>query len=117
VLVAEDEPLIRAHIVRKLGENCHGFKAVGEAADGREALEAIADLSPDVKVLIVSGYDEFSCAKSALAFGVKDYLLKPVVAEELRAVMPRLAVQLDAEEERLDREYPAFPETSPRGST
>jgi len=67
---------------------------------------------PGVKVLIVSGYDEFSYAKSALAFGVKDYLLKPVVAEELRAVMSRLGVQLDAEEERLDREYPAFPESS-----
>lgn len=138
VLVAEDEVLIRQHLVRKLGEICPAFEVVGEAADGREALEAIAELSPDVlitdirmpvmdglslireayyafpdvKVLIVSGYDEFSYAKSALSFGVKDYLLKPVAADELRAVMSRLAVQLDAEEERLDGEYPGFPESS-----
>jgi two-component system response regulator YesN len=138
VLVAEDEPLIRRHIVRKLAESCPGFEVVAEAADGQEALESIAELYPDVlvtdirmpvmdglalireayygypdvRVVIVSGYDEFSYAKSALSFGVKDYLLKPISDDELRSVMSRLAVQLDAAEERLDGEHPSFPESS-----
>ena len=89
----------------------------------REALEAIAELAPDVlitdirmpeldglrlareayynhpemMIVIVSGYDDFAYAKSALQFGVKDYLLKPVNAEELQAAMARLLVQLDRE--------------------
>jgi AmiR/NasT family two-component response regulator len=132
VLIAEDEVLIRRHLARKVAENCPAFEVVGEAADGQEALEAIAELNPDVlitdidavmdslhyrslyafpgvRVVIVSGYDEFSYAKTALTLGVKDYLLKPVSEEELRSVMSRLAVQLDAEEERLDGEHPDLP--------
>ena len=138
VLVAEDEALIRRHIVRRVAENCPAFEVVAEAADGQEALEAVAELYPDVlitdirmpvmdglalirevyyqfpdvKAVIVSGHDEFRYAKSALSLGVKDYLLKPVAEEELRAVMSRLAVQLDAEEARLDSEHPAFPESA-----
>jgi two-component system response regulator YesN len=138
VLIAEDEVLIRRHLARKLAENCPAFEVVGEAADGQEALEAIAELNPDVlvtdirmpvmdglqltrevyyafpdvRVVIVSGYDEFGYAKTALTLGVKDYLLKPVSEEELRSVMSRLAIQLDADEERLDGEHPDFSESS-----
>ena len=135
VLIAEDEILIRRNLARKVAEHCPAFEVVGEAADGQEALEAVAELYPDVlitdirmpvmdglqltreiyyafpgvRVVIVSGYDEFSYAKTALALGVKDYLLKPVSEEELRSVMSRLAIQLDAEEERLDGEHPDLP--------
>jgi YesN/AraC family two-component response regulator len=141
ILIAEDESLIRRHIARKLAENCPAFEVVGEVADGQEALEAVAELypdvlvtdirmpvmdglalirevyyaHPDVRVVIVSGHDEFSYAKTALTLGVKDYLLKPVTEEELRSVMSRLAIQLDAEEERLDGEHPEFAESSSQG--
>ena len=50
VLVAEDEPLIRENLVKKIRESCPGFEVAGEASDGREALEALAELSPDVLV-------------------------------------------------------------------
>jgi two-component system response regulator YesN len=138
VLVAEDEALIRENIVKKLREGCPDFEVVGQAADGREALEAIAELYPDVlitdirmpvidglalvrevyytfpdiKVLIVSGYDQFSYAREALVLGVKDYLVKPVGASELRAAMSRLLVQLEAAQARFESEHPAFPESA-----
>ena len=90
VLVAEDEPLIRAEHRAEAGGVLPGLRGRGEAADGQEALEAIGGavprrahhrhpharhrrpcpdprgvlrLSRDVKVVIVSGYDEFSYAK------------------------------------------------------
>jgi len=135
VLIAEDESLIRGNLARKVAELCPAFEVVAEAADGQEALEAVAELNPDVlitdirmpvmdglalarevyyahpetRVVIVSGFDEFGYAKTALSLGVKDYLLKPVVAEELRSVMARLAIQLEAEETRRDAEHPDFP--------
>jgi len=137
VLIAEDEVLIRRHLARKVAEQCPGYEVVAEAADGQEALEAAAELAPDVvitdirmpvmdglaltrelynahpdvRVVIVSGYDEFGYAKTALSLGVKDYLLKPVADDELRSVMSRLAIQLDADERRLDGEHPEFPES------
>jgi len=138
VLIAEDEALIRRHLARKVAEQCPGFEVVAEAADGQEALEAAAELAPDVvitdirmpvmdglaltrelyyahpdvRVVIVSGYDEFGYAKTALSLGVKDYLLKPVADEEVRSVMSRLAIQLEAEEARLDGEHPEYPEAA-----
>ncbi len=134
ILVAEDEPLIRRNIVKKLAECCPEFEVVCQAADGQEALDAVGELFPDVlmtdirmpvldglalirevyygfpdvKILIVSGYDDFSYAKSALAFGVKDYLLKPVEVAELRKTMGRLLLQLEAEQKRFETEHPDF---------
>ena len=80
--------------------------------DGLALTREVYYAFPDVRVVIVSGYDEFSYAKTALTLGVKDYLLKPVSEEELRSVMSRLAIQLDTEEERLGREHPDFSESS-----
>ena len=52
VLVADDHPLFREAIVRAVRERPE-FELVGEAAEGREALEAIRMLEPDVAVLDV----------------------------------------------------------------
>ncbi len=138
VLVAEDEPLIRQNLVKKLREACPEFEVIGEAADGREALEAVAELSPDVlitdirmpvmdglalirevyytfpdvKVLILSGYDDFNYARTALVHGAKDYLLKPIVEADLRAAMARISVLIDEELDRFDGAHPGgFPES------
>ncbi len=134
VLVAEDEPLIRANIAKKLAECCPEFEVVFQAADGQQALEAIGELFPDIlitdirmpvldglaliqevyygfpdtKVLIISGYDDFSYARSALRFGVKDYLLKPIEMAELRKAMARLLVQLEADRNKFESEHPDF---------
>ena len=120
--------------MKKLAECCPEFEVVCQAADGQEALDAVGELFPDVlmtdirmpvldglalirevyygfpdvKILIVSGYDDFSYAKSALAFGVKDYLLKPVEVAELRKTMGRLLLQLEAEQKRFETEHPDF---------
>ena len=52
VLVADDHPLFREAIVRTVRERPE-FELVGEAADGRAALEAIRELRPDVAVIDV----------------------------------------------------------------
>lgn len=141
ILVAEDEPLIRGNLVKRLEESCPEFEVIGQASDGQEALEAIGELYPDVlitdirmpvldglalirevyygfpdiKMIIISGYGEFEYARSALAFGVKDFLLKPVAVEELRATMSRLLLQLETVQGRLEAEHPDHPEATPQG--
>ena len=52
VVVADDHPLFREAVVRAVRER-PDFELVGEAADGREALERIRELEPDVAVLDV----------------------------------------------------------------
>lgn len=44
----------------------------------------------DTKVIIVSGYNEFEYAKTAMHYGVSEYLVKPVLKEDLLACLERL---------------------------
>ena len=89
---------------------------VGEAVNGRIALQMIADLAPDIvltdinlpilsglqviqqareagfagKFVVISGYNEFSYVQQALRFGVDDYLLKPIDDGELCRLVTNL---------------------------
>jgi two-component system nitrate/nitrite response regulator NarL len=52
VFVADDHPLVREGLVRALGER-PPLEVVGSAGNGREALEAIREMEPDVALLDV----------------------------------------------------------------
>ncbi len=121
VIIAEDEHRIRENLVKKIPAVHPRFRIAGAAKNGREALEMtegklihllithikmpvmdglelIEELyysRPDILVVILSGYDDFSYAKKAIHFGVKDYILKPVSKKELSAALQRLEVILD----------------------
>ena len=60
----------------------------------REALK----LYPYIKIVISSGYQDFSYAKTAISLGVKEYLLKPVNPEEFAGLMRELAKQIEKEQ-------------------
>lgn len=121
VVVAEDEPLIRGNIARKIDGCGCGFTVVGSAPDGESALgmidsqaasvlvtdirmpgmdglaliEKVATTHPNVQIIIVSGHDEFEYARAAIRFAVHDYLLKPVRDGELREALSRARERLD----------------------
>jgi two-component system, LytTR family, response regulator len=117
VLVADDEAPARSKIVRLLSRD-ERFELVGEANDGRVALEKITSLRPDLVVLDVqmpglSGFEvldaigadacpEIIFSTAFDAFALKafeahalDYLLKPYDAGRFQAALDRAATQLD----------------------
>lgn len=66
--------------------------------DGLELIREAEKLFPEIKILIFSSYADFEYARTALKLGVVNYILKPVVPEELKKSLGGLVGQLDAEE-------------------
>lgn len=122
VLLVDDQEILRRRLLRMPVWETAGFQVVGEASDGREALEKLKrsavdllltdirmpgmdgmDLVREVRreglvpcMVLVSGYQEFSLAREALQYGVFDYLVKPVRQEELESLLTRAAAHLDS---------------------
>lgn len=123
VLLVDDEEDIRVGISRKMDWEGLGFTLVGEAENGRDALDLAESLQPDVvltdikmpfmdglelcriltdrlpasKFVVFSGFDDFEYAKQAIQMKVFEYILKPINAAELAAVLQKLKTQLDTE--------------------
>ncbi|WOC32680.1 MULTISPECIES: response regulator transcription factor [Caproicibacterium] len=122
-IVAEDEPLIRHNVLKKVASLHLPLEAVGSSGDGQTALELVKtayphfvitdirmpvmdglrlahylyDFYPAVKCVILSGYDDFKYAQEALKYGVSDFLLKPLKTDELRTALQKIVLNLDAE--------------------
>jgi two-component system, response regulator YesN len=121
----EDEIVTREGIRDNVDWKGNGFEFVGEAPDGEMALPLLQTSRPDllitdikmpfmdglelcrivrermpwIKVVILSGHDEFEYAQKAINLGVTEYLLKPVTANDLHQVLQRIAAQLDREKQ------------------
>ena len=57
--------------------------------DGMELSHFLHDNYPDIVIVIFSGFGEFEYAKKAIQYDVSEYMLKPVTAMELRAVIEK----------------------------
>ena len=133
VLVVEDEELIRKGIILTVDWASLDCVVVGEAANGEEALEAVARFHPsliitDLKmprmdgiellrrlreqgcrayVIILTAYDSFTYAQSALRLGAVDFLLKPFHDGDLEQAILNLKQRMNAESAA---PAPSFPE-------
>lgn len=123
LLVADDEPIVRTYLRRYVRENGLPVADLHEAANGREAIDLALKHSPDLilmdirmpgvggldaaaailkerpeaRVIIVTAYDDFEYARSALRFGVADYFLKPLDPKALAEMIQKtLAVKREA---------------------
>ncbi len=116
ILIADDHGVIRAGL-RALLEKEPGLQVVGEAADGREALERALELRPDilllditmpgldgvevtrrlhqaqpgVRVLILTLHEGVSMLREALASGAAGYIVKRAVDTELLGAIQAVA--------------------------
>ena len=129
VFLVEDESVIREGLKNNIPwEEC-GYELVGEASDGEMALPLIRKTVPDVlitdikmpfmdgltlssivkkefpeiRIVIVSGYDDFEYARKAIAIGVDDYLLKPIAKADFVRVLQK--IQKEFEEKGKQQDY------------
>jgi two-component system response regulator YesN len=129
VMLVDDEILIRENIRDCIQWEKEGFIYCGDASDGEVALPMIEQLQPDilitdikmpfmnglelstlvrkrmphVKIIILSGHDEFEYARSALRIGIEDYCLKPFSSSDIIQLLHTVSAKIDAERYDLDR--------------
>jgi two-component system response regulator YesN len=123
-LISEDSKPILRNIKALLQSTDLPIRVVATAANGEEALECIRQqpvdilltdirmpkmdglalieqakqIHPQLKVVLISGYNDFEYTRKALSLQVFDYLLKPVERHQLLEVMERIVVQLDEQQ-------------------
>ncbi|MDD3141656.1 MAG: response regulator [Lachnospiraceae bacterium] len=126
VFLVEDEVIIRNSIKKNINWEQEGFVFVGEAGDGELAFPLIQETQPDivitdikmpfmdglemsrlvkeempwVKIIVLSGYDEFSYAKEAINIGVTDYILKPVDSVKIIESLNRIGNIIQEEKKK-----------------
>ncbi|MFB5660192.1 response regulator [Alteribacillus sp. HJP-4] len=74
--------------------------------NGIELIEAVHEVLPEIRFVVLSGYDEFEFAKTAMRCGVKHYLLKPSNEKKIEEALKQLVEELQsgAEKERFIEE-------------
>lgn len=125
VFLVEDEIIMREGIRNNIDWEKEGFEFVGEASDGELAYPLIQDLKPDIlitdirmpfmdglelsrrvkkeipdiKIIVLSGYDEFEYAREGIRIGITEYLLKPIDGNKLLEAVKRVAQLIQSEQE------------------
>ena len=116
IVIADDHPIFRRGLRQSL-EEAYGMKVIGEAADGRAALEVILKLDPDIAILDISmplmdgfavareidkanlevklvfltAHQEESLFDEAMALGVRGYVLKESSMAEIVSCVQAVA--------------------------
>lgn len=124
VMVIDDEEIVRMGIRDLIDWEKEGFYICGEGRDGRDGLEKLLRMEPDVVLVdikmpglsglelireareqnfkgdfvILTGFSEFEFAKTAISLGVKEYLLKPIDEDELVNIMHKLYEEISRRE-------------------
>lgn len=127
IVIVEDEIKIRNGLSRLLSAH-ENTEVVGKAKNGREGIELIEELRPDLVVtdiqmpemngldmldelkekgikchsIILTGYAEFDYARRAVSAGADDYLLKPITVDDVERVLLTINKKIGVEAAQLD---------------
>ena len=128
MILADDEPVITRGIRKLIDWEQLGIQIIGEYEDGKSAFQAILQNQPEIalldismpgmsgvdiikechglqcrtNIIFISGFQEFEYAKAALEYGAADYLLKPVIREELMKAVEKCIVRLEGDRSGTD---------------
>ena len=124
-IIVEDEVLIRNNLAKKINTCSSSIDLLYEAKNGKDALDYIKSMTtlpslvltdikmpicdgleltrelyynfPQIKVVLISGYDNFTYAQQAIKYHVHDYLLKPITESLLTECLLSIKMKLDTE--------------------
>ncbi|MBM7568218.1 response regulator transcription factor [Paenibacillus sacheonensis] len=125
LLIVDDEKWVRKGLRLTIDWEAEGIEVLGEARDGEEALRMIEERTPDfiisdikmprmdglalleavkarrlpTKMIMISGYSDFSYAQKALKCGVVDYVLKPIEETQILGVIRKCVDELKQEQD------------------
>ena len=125
VMLIDDEESARKLMKAAIKWDELGMEVVGEAASGIEAINIIDDLRPDIAfvdismpfmdgleftkiatdrypnlvIIIMTAFDEFEYARKCVSMPVFDYMVKPMVREEVTKVLVRVKEKLAKEKD------------------
>ena len=128
LMIVDDDEIIREGLVKNIDWNENGIQVVAEAKNGTEALEklelfapeiVLSDIKmpfmdgielskylyehyPQVKVLLLTAYEEFEYAKKALQYHVSDYIMKYESNDMILDRVKQLIVQYEIDKKHKD---------------
>jgi len=137
VFIVDDEPVIRFGLKASVDWNAEGLKLVGDYPNGEEALSAMEENNPDIlitdikmplmdgitlmkkakakfpnlKVILVSSYNDFDFVREGLKLGAVDYVLKPTLEPKDFVQLMRKTVGKIQQEERIEEQLGEITET------
>lgn len=123
VVVADDEDELREAVCRMIPWQELGFRLVGSASNGLDALQLVEKKEPDLlltdirmpfisgielarqvrevrpamNIAFLSGYDDFEYAKQAIQYNIISYMLKPLTMEGLAKELQVIHQKIDAQ--------------------
>lgn len=124
VLLVDDEPWVLEGLKTMIAWEKYGFHVCGEALSGSEAFRMIENQQPELvitdinmpnlsglelieqcnrllpkppKFVVLSGYDDFAYARSAMRQKVAEYLLKPIDDDDINTLLTRLNASIQEE--------------------
>lgn len=130
IILADDEQQILYGMKKGIEWEKLGFRVAGVAQNGKEALELMEEVHPDLvisdikmpfmdglelakhihedymntKVILFSGWDDFEYARLAISYGVSEYIMKPINYEEMQNLLMKMHEELDKEyNEKMNR--------------
>ena len=121
LLIVEDEPAIQNGIMAMIPDLNLPLQIVGACFNGKSAMESLETLKPDIvltdikmpgmngleliqksrevmpsiEYIILSGYSDFEYVRTAMQYGVNDYILKPFTYQEFREVMKKVCEKVE----------------------
>ena len=124
IMIVDDELLVRVGLKSMLAWEEKGYSIVGEAVDGEDAVAKLGQYAPDIlltdlvmepmnglelikhcaerhpeiKIVVLSNYNDFEKVKTAMKFGARDFLFKLATSSsELLAILDGLSKEIDRE--------------------
>lgn len=121
VMIIDDERALRSLLRLSVNWEELGLEVVGEAASGIEAINTIDEIRPDIafvdirmpfmdgiefsklamkqypdlKIIILTAFDDFEYARRCVGIGICEYLTKPIVRTQITDVLRKITAELD----------------------